>query len=88
MAAVDVYEDEPVVDPEDPLLRLNNAPCTPHLGYMTVNEWELQFADIFDQINAHATGRPINLVNPEVLTQLRPIRAHQSRPNGSFSTFQ
>lgn len=45
---------------------------TPHLGYVTVDEWELQFAEIFDQINAYATGRPINVVNPEVLARARP----------------
>jgi D-3-phosphoglycerate dehydrogenase len=70
-AAVDVYEEEPLVDRDDPLLRLDNALCTPHLGYVTVDEWEVQFADIFDQINAYASGRPINVVNPEVLAHRR-----------------
>jgi D-3-phosphoglycerate dehydrogenase / 2-oxoglutarate reductase len=79
MAAIDVYDDEPVVDPEDPLLRLDNAVCTPHLGYVTVDEWELQFAEIFDQINAYASGRPINVVNPAALTRVRPpVRSSQS----------
>jgi phosphoglycerate dehydrogenase-like enzyme len=69
--AVDVYESEPVVDPTDPLLTLDNALCTPHLGYVTLDEWELQFADIFDQINAYSAGTPINVVNPQVLANLR-----------------
>ncbi len=71
MAAVDVYEDEPVLDPDDPLLQLENAICTPHLGYVTRDEWELQFADIFDQVNAYAAGTPTNVVNPEVLDHAR-----------------
>jgi D-3-phosphoglycerate dehydrogenase len=65
MAAVDVYEAEPVLDPNDPLLRLSNVVCTPHIGYVTRDEWELQFSDVFDQINAFAAGTPINVVNPE-----------------------
>jgi D-3-phosphoglycerate dehydrogenase len=67
MAAVDVYEQEPVVS--DPLSDLDNVVCTPHIGYVTRDEWELQFADVFDQINAFAAGEPINVVNPEVLKE-------------------
>lgn len=67
MAAVDVYEDEPVRDPADPLFALDNVVCTPHIGYVTRDEYELQFTDIFDQILAYAAGRPINVVNPQVL---------------------
>jgi len=73
MAAVDVYDEEPVRDAGDPLLRLDNVVCTPHIGYVTRDEYELQFSDIFDQIAAYAAGAPINVVNPEVLgaSQLR-----------------
>jgi D-3-phosphoglycerate dehydrogenase len=67
-AAVDVYETEPLRDRADPLLTLDNVVCTPHIGYVTVEEWELQFADVFDQINAFAAGAPTNVVNPEVLS--------------------
>jgi D-3-phosphoglycerate dehydrogenase len=67
MAAVDVYETEPVLDPDYPLLKLENAICTPHIGYVSREEFELQFADIFDQIVAYANGAPTNVVNPEVL---------------------
>lgn len=66
-AAVDVYESEPVVDPNHPLLKLNNALCTPHIGYVSREEYELQFADIFDQIVSYSAGKPTNVVNPEVL---------------------
>jgi D-3-phosphoglycerate dehydrogenase len=71
MAAVDVYEHEPVLDPGDPLLTMDNVVCTPHIGYVTRDEWEVQFADVFDQINALAAGAPINVVNPEVLDRAR-----------------
>jgi D-3-phosphoglycerate dehydrogenase len=69
MAAVDVFEEEPVTDPSHPLLQLSNALCTPHLGYVTRDEWEVQFSDVFDQINAFAAGSPINVVNPGVFHQ-------------------
>jgi D-3-phosphoglycerate dehydrogenase len=65
MAAVDVFDEEPVRD--DPLLALANVVATPHIGYVTRDEYELQFADIFDQVAAYAAGKPINVVNPEVL---------------------
>jgi D-3-phosphoglycerate dehydrogenase / 2-oxoglutarate reductase len=68
MAAIDVYESEPVLDPTYPLLTMENAVCTPHIGYVSRDEYELQFADIFDQIIAYAKGTPSNVVNPEVLT--------------------
>jgi D-3-phosphoglycerate dehydrogenase len=67
MAAVDVYEHEPLRDPDDPLLGLANVIATPHIGYVTRDEYELQFSDIFDQIAAYVAGAPINVVNPDVL---------------------
>jgi len=66
-AAVDVYEKEPLRDTADPLLNLPNVVCTPHIGYVSREEYELQFADIFDQINNYAAGKPSNVVNPDVL---------------------
>jgi len=72
MAAVDVYEQEPVTDPKYPLLTMDNVVCTPHIGYVTRDEYELQFSDIFDQIVAYATGKPINVVNPAVLGSKSP----------------
>ena len=66
-AAVDVYYEEPVVGGSHPLLAMDNVVCTPHLGYVTRDEYELQFSDIFDQINAFAAGRPINVVNPQAI---------------------
>ena len=77
MAAVDVYDDEPLLDTTHPLLTMNNVVCTPHIGYVTRDEWEVQFADVFDQINAHDTETPINVVNPDVLAHAR------ARPTGA-----
>ena len=71
MAAVDVYEKEPLRDTSDPLLNMPNVVCTPHLGYVTRDEYELQFTDIFDQIVAYASGKPENVVNPDVMTHRR-----------------
>ena len=67
MAAVDVYEKEPLRDINDPLLRMDNVVCTPHIGYVSRDEYEIQFTDIFDQITAYAAGEPANVVNPDVL---------------------
>jgi len=73
MAAVDVYEEEPVTDTRHPLLSLDNVVCTPHIGYVTREEYETQFSDIFDQIAAYAAGTPTNVVNPDVLSRARRI---------------
>ncbi len=66
-AAVDVFESEPMTDPQHPLLQLPNAICTPHIGYVTEDEYETQFSDVFDQIVAYAAGKPIHVINPAVL---------------------
>ena len=65
MAAVDVFEEEPLTDPSHPLLVMPNVVCTPHIGYVTRDEYDLQFSDIFDQVVAYAAGTPIHVVNPE-----------------------
>jgi D-3-phosphoglycerate dehydrogenase / 2-oxoglutarate reductase len=67
MAAVDVYEEEPVLDPDYPLFIMDNVVCTPHIGYVSREEYEIQFSDIFDQIVSYAAGTPINVANPQVL---------------------
>jgi D-3-phosphoglycerate dehydrogenase len=72
MAAVDVYEQEPLIDPSHPLLGLPNVICTPHIGYVTREEYDLQFSDIFDQILAFAAGTPIHVINPESVAR-RPL---------------
>lgn len=69
MAAVDVFEQEPVRDPEHPLLKMPNVVCTPHLGYVTREEYELQFGDIFEQVQAYVAGTPVHMVNPEALAE-------------------
>ncbi|MBI4190970.1 MAG: D-2-hydroxyacid dehydrogenase family protein [Betaproteobacteria bacterium] len=67
MAAVDVYEEEPLLDTRHPLLMMDNALCTPHIGYVERDAFESHFAEKFDQILAYLNGKPINVVNPEVL---------------------
>jgi D-3-phosphoglycerate dehydrogenase len=71
MAAVDVYETEPLLDATNRLINLPNVVCTPHIGYVTRDEYETQFTDIFDQVVAYAVGTPTNVVNPEVLAHAR-----------------
>ncbi|CCQ72553.1 D-2-hydroxyacid dehydrogenase family protein [Magnetospira sp. QH-2] len=66
MAAIDVFDSEPMTDPNDPLLAHPNVICTPHIGFVTQDEFENQFADIFDQVVAYAEGAPIHMINPEV----------------------
>ena len=74
MAAIDVYEEEPLRDPDHPLLKMDNVVCTPHIGYGTQEEYEIQFSDIFDQIIAYGAGNPINVVNPQVFDVLKGRR--------------
>jgi D-3-phosphoglycerate dehydrogenase / 2-oxoglutarate reductase len=71
MAAVDVFEKEPLRDTNDPLLTMDNVVCTPHIGYVSRDEYEIQFTDIFDQIIAYAAGTPENVVNPDVMAKRR-----------------
>ena len=70
-AAVDVFEKEPLRDLSDPLLNMNNVIATPHVGYVSRDEYEIQFTDIFDQIVSFAAGTPTNVVNPDVLGHRR-----------------
>ena len=67
MAGVDVYEEEPLTDTTHPLLNMDNVVCTPHIGYVGRDEFEVQFTDVFDQVLAYAAGKPINVINPEAL---------------------
>ena len=71
MAAIDVYEKEPLRDVNDPLLTMDNVVCTPHLGYVSRDEYEIQFTDILDQIVAYAADAPTNVVNPDVMNKRR-----------------
>lgn len=63
-AAVDVYEDEPVIGATHPLLNMDNVVATPHLGYVERDNYELYYGLVVDQILAYAGGNPINLLNP------------------------
>lgn len=78
MAAVDVFEQEPLRDPHHPLLELENVICTPHIGYVTREEYEIQFSDIFDQVTAYAAGNPIHVVNPKVFDVLSQTGGHHA----------
>jgi len=66
-AAVDVFEDEPVLDRDHPLLQLDNALCTPHLGFVTAETYDIHYRLAVDQIVAYVVGNPIHVVNPEAL---------------------
>lgn len=63
-AALDVFDDEPLTEAADPLLSHPKVIATPHIGFVTEEEFDLQFADVFDQVNAFAAGHPIHLVTP------------------------
>ncbi len=71
MAAVDVYEAEPILGAAHPLIALDNAVCTPHIGYVEQAGYESQFSSSFGQIVAYLEGKPINVVNPEALQNAR-----------------
>ncbi len=66
MAALDVFDKEPLTDPSDPLLSHPNVIATPHIGFVTEDEFDKQFSDIFEQVNAYAAGHPIHMINPDV----------------------
>jgi D-3-phosphoglycerate dehydrogenase len=66
MAAVDVFESEPILQGH-PLLRLENAVCTPHIGYVEQQGYELYFSAAFDNVLAFLAGKPTNILNPEAL---------------------
>ncbi|HEY3537324.1 MAG TPA: D-2-hydroxyacid dehydrogenase family protein [Trinickia sp.] len=68
-AAIDVFEHEPLTNPDDPLLLQPNALCTPHLGYVERDNYEFAYGNAFDQILAFADGKPINVHNTDVLKQ-------------------
>ena len=68
-AAVDVFDTEPLSDTSNILLTHPNVLPTPHIGYVTEDEFDLQFNDIFDQVNAFADGKPIHVINPDVVGQ-------------------
>ena len=66
-AAVDVYEEEPVIGADHPLLRMSNVTCTPHLGYVTREGYEEYYAVVVEDILAFAAGKPSHVLNPEAL---------------------
>jgi D-3-phosphoglycerate dehydrogenase len=72
-AAVDVYENEPVVGGNHPLLGLDNALCTPHTAWLERDTYESYFGEAFDNVLAFIGGAPVNLVNPEVLAHAKSV---------------
>lgn len=68
-AAIDVFDEEPITWANDPVASHPNLIGTPHIGFVTEDELEIQFADIFDQVVAWQAGAPINMINPEVATR-------------------
>jgi len=70
MAAVDVFESEPILQGH-PLLRLENAVCTPHLGYVEHDSYEMYFSAAFDNVVNYVNGTPTNIINPDALKVLR-----------------
>ncbi len=70
-AGLDVFEEEPLLDTSHSLLNMDNVVCTPHIGYVARDEYQVQFTDIFDQIVAYTNGAPTNVVNPAVLAKRR-----------------
>ena len=68
-AALDVFDQEPITWDDDPLLTHPKVVCTPHIGFVTEDEFELQFSDIFDQVVAYRSGAPIHMINPSVWDQ-------------------
>jgi D-3-phosphoglycerate dehydrogenase len=69
MAAVDVFEDEPVIGGAHPLLAMDNVIAVPHLGYVELDSLSHMFETIFDQVVAFANGKPINVQNPDALAK-------------------
>ena len=66
-AAIDVFDEEPITWTDDPLATHPRLVATPHIGFVTEDELEIQFADIFDQVVAWRDGAPIHMINPEAL---------------------
>jgi len=66
MAAVDVFESEPILQGHA-LLRLENCVCTPHIGYVELDSYELYFGAAFDNLVNYIRGTPTNIVNPGAL---------------------
>ena len=82
-AAVDVYEEEPIIGGEHPFLKMPNALCTPHLGWAEWDNFELYFRECFEQISKFEKGEPMRLANPTVKAEGEGVANHFARPWGA-----
>ncbi|MDW9378698.1 D-2-hydroxyacid dehydrogenase family protein [Chryseobacterium sp. JV558] len=71
LAGIDVYEEEPIYDKDFKLLQYNNVICTPHLGYVEQNGYELYFSKAFENVINYINGTPSHIANPQVLNNNR-----------------
>ena len=67
MAGLNVFNEEPINNDNDPVLNHKNVICTPHIGFVTEDEFELQFFDVFNQVVEFICGQPFNMINPQTL---------------------
>ena len=79
MAAVDVYDSEPMIDTRNPLLHMDNVICTPHLGYVERQQYDDMYGDQFDRMQAYFAGQPAGVVNAQALRALTPAGGVASR---------
>ena len=75
--ALDVFDTEPLTNIDNTILTHSNVIATPHIGYVTEDELDLQFGDIYDQINAYSAGNPIHMINPDAWTRQRNAQTSQ-----------
>ena len=65
-AAVDVFEEEPIIGGDHPLLKMPNVICTPHIGYVVQNTFENFYGTVIESILSFAQGKPTGVLNPQV----------------------
>ena len=65
-AAVDVFDEEPIIWQQDELASHPNIIATPHIGFVTDDEFEMQFSEVFEQVKSWTCGRPVNMLNPDI----------------------
>jgi D-3-phosphoglycerate dehydrogenase len=66
---VDVYEEEPILGANNPLVQCNNCLCTPHIGFVEQDTYERYLGGAFDRVAAFSAGKPIDIVNADAIAQ-------------------